>query len=69
MKKLDFSKPIFVIEHCKDCRTHQYCTRHVEKKYIQHAENLSVAIKSYIPEATVLFNQVPKKWYEHDFYC
>ena len=30
---------------------------------------MSDAIKSQVPEATVLFNQVPKPWYTHDFYC
>ena len=68
-RKIDMNKPIFVIEHCVDCRTHQWNTRHDEGKYVQFADSLGSAIKAEIPDATVLFNQVPKEWVDKDIYC
>ena len=31
--------PIFVIEHCVDCQTHSWNTRHDPNKYKQYAIN------------------------------
>ena len=68
-KRLDFSKPIFVIEHCKDCSTHGWNTRHNERKYLEFAVNLANSIKEHVPSAMILFNQVPKAWFQSNLYC
>ena len=67
--KLDFEKPIFVIEHCVDCHTHRWNTRHDEAKYKSFAADLASRIQQNVPDATILYNQVPKKWYEKEIYC
>ena len=67
--RLDTSKPVFVIEHCVDCRAHAWNTRHDESKYSGMAGSLGLAIKEVLPDATILINQVPKAWYEKDLYC
>ena len=66
---LDTSKPVFVIEHCVDCRAHAWNTRHDESKYSGMAGSLGLAIKEVLPDATILINQVPKAWYEKEIYC
>ena len=62
-------KLVFVIEHCQNCSSHQWNTRHDEAKYTGFAHSVTDAIKSQIPEASVLINQVPKEWHEKDIYC
>ena len=66
--KLNFDKPIFVIERCQDCKNHNWNTRHDEAKYIGQANGLASRIKAKRPEATVLINSVPKMWHNFDIY-
>ena len=68
-ERLDFSKPIFVIEHCVDCHTHNWNTRHDEAKYKGYATDLAARIKEQVPDATIVFNKVPKKWFKKEIYC
>ena len=68
--RLDFDKPIFVIEHCLNCRTRcAWHTRHDEAKYRGYATDLSSRIREHVPDAIVLYNQVPKRWFEKEIYC
>lgn len=41
---LDLDKPIFVIEHCRDCKSHEWNTRHDEAKYVGFADSVSAEI-------------------------
>ena len=34
---MESSKKVFVIEHCENCPSHQWCTRHDEKQYKNYA--------------------------------
>lgn len=49
----------YIIEHCVDCKSHKWTTRHNEAKYKQYAEemqnHLGGADKCWI-------NQVPGAW-------
>ncbi|CAG9323028.1 unnamed protein product [Blepharisma stoltei] len=46
-----------IIEHCKDCKTHNWCTNHDEEKYVSLCEKLKEEIESLCPEVLVLINQ------------
>ena len=67
-RKLDFNHPIFVIEFCKDCSNHKWNTRHDEAKYASFAKQIADTIWMGAPDATVLFNQIPKKWQDNEIY-
>ena len=67
--RLNFDNPIFVIEHCQNCRSHGWSTRHDEAKYKGYAADVASRIREHVPEATVLYNQVPKRWFEKEIYC
>ena len=67
-RKLDFSRPIFVIQYCNDCKNHMWNTRHDAEKYASFADNLAYFIKKRVPEATILFNQIPKRWQDKEIY-
>ena len=47
------------IEHCQNCSTHNWCTKHDESKYISYFENCKAKILVVCPEVQVLCNQVP----------
>lgn len=49
-------KPTFYIERCENCHLHQWCTRHVESKYIAAADSMKSELKALIPEADVYVN-------------
>ena len=47
---MDFSlRPTFVVEHCINCSTHAWNTRHDEAKYLRNAQNVAAAIKEFVP--------------------
>jgi hypothetical protein len=82
---------VFIIEHCENCQSHQWNTRHDANAYKQHAINrkylhllffcfsfaplifriylVGNAIKALVPDATVVYNLVPKLWAMSDIYC
>lgn len=82
---------VFIIEHCENCQSHQWNTRHDANAYKQHAINrksialtstftiqntlthlsfaVGNAIKALVPDATVIYNLVPKLWAMSDIYC
>ena len=68
-KKLDLTRPIFVIEQMKDCHSHKWHTRMDETKYEEFSRNVSGVITEHVPDAVILINQIPKKWADHDQYC
>ena len=71
----------FIIEHCENCQTHQWNTRHNPEQYKQYAINgksyilelnldiVANAIKENVPSADVKFNMVPKVHAMSDIYC
>ena len=63
--KLDFNRPIFVIEHT--VQSH-WSTRHDPAKYRQYAADLAARISEECPGAIVLCNKVPKRWHEKPIY-
>ena len=67
-RKIDQNKPIFIIEHCVDCKSHQWNTRHDLAKYKGFASDLTRAIQEHVPNAIVLTNAIPKTWYEKQLY-
>lgn len=80
MDKDGKSDKIFIVEHCENCRSHQWNTRHDEAKYKSFAEEsktfrhidccvVRAKILEYIPEAKVVFNMVPKEWVDYEIYC
>ena len=38
----------FVIEHCENCRSHQWNTRHDEAKYKQYAEESKPNVSLFV---------------------
>ena len=68
-KRIDFSKPIFVIEHCNDFNNQRTSTHINPHKYAHYAKNMANAIREHVPSAVILFNQVPKAWYQSNLYC
>ena len=39
------NQPVFIIEHCFNCKEHAWCTRHDEKKYCSMAVSVEAEIK------------------------
>ena len=62
-------KLTFVFEVCKDCKGHQWNTRHDEAKYASYFADMSAKISELIPGSVCIMNQVPKPWFEKDVYC
>lgn len=60
---------IFVIEHCENCGTHQWNTRHNEGQYKQMAMGVAESLVANIPGSEVIFNKVPKEYAMSDIYC
>ena len=53
-------KPTFLVEHCFDCNTHAWNTRHDEAKYLRYAKAVEEAIRKAIPNLSndqVLVNE------------
>lgn len=59
----------FVIESCKDCKSHQWNTRHDEAQYNQYSTEVAAKLQELIPGCVVNINKVPKVWAEHSQYC
>ena len=55
-------KLTIMIEHCVDCRTHDWNTNHIEGKYKDKCATLKEAILSLLPEAEILVNQIYRDW-------
>ena len=64
-KKLDFDRPIFVIEHVNEVH---WSNRYDPAKYKTYAANITAKINENCPGAVVLCNSVPKKWHEKQIY-
>ena len=63
--KLDFTRPIFVIEYNT---TIHWSTRYDPAKYKKYADELAARIVEKLPDAQVLHNKVPKKWHDKEIY-
>ena len=61
--------PIFIIEHCENCQSHSWNTRHKPMQYQNAAQGIATCIKEVIPDAVVVFNMVPKEFAMSDIYC
>ena len=64
-QKLDFDRPIFVIEHVAEVH---WSNRYDPTKYKTYAANVTAQINEHCPGAVVLFNSVPKKWHDKQIY-
>ena len=67
--QLDADANIIVIECCQDCPNHQTHTHHDESKYAGIATRLAAAIQAENPGTLILYNQVPKAWFQQEIYC
>jgi len=57
-----------VVEHCQNCQSHGFNTRHDPAKYLEHANGVAAAIKAQIPNAEIVFNKVTKQHSQSDIY-
>ena len=48
-------QPHFIIEHCFDCASHQWCTRHKTEVYLDYANKLKTALQA--KSCKVVLNQ------------
>ena len=64
--KLNFNKPIIVIEYTIQAH---WSTRYDPAVYKKNAQKLATLIEKYLPvQPVILTNQVPKKWYNMPIY-
>jgi len=66
---MEKQKTVFVIEHCENCPSHKWNTRHDEKQYKNYAISCAAAIKELVPDTEVVFNLVPKEYAMSEIYC
>ena len=77
-RQIDLEKT-FVVEHCENCKTHSWNTRHDEPKYKKYGLDskfilndkgiVAKTIMELIPDAVVVINKTPKEWVDYDIYC
>ena len=60
--------PIIVIEHCVDCKNHNWNNRHDEAKYKSMAMQLASEIKGKVDDCVILVNQIPNSLIFSDIY-
>ena len=67
-RRLNYDRPIFMIEHCVDCDSHNWNNHHDEAKYKRYAAEIAAKITDLLPDARVLINSVPKQWFDIGIY-
>ena len=50
--------PHFIIEHCFNCKEHQWCTRHKEDKYVGEAKKIVALLEKELGAGCVLRNEI-----------
>lgn len=56
---IQFESEKVFIEHCQNCPSHNWCTKHDESKYLSYYESCKKHIKDLIPELEIIQNQIP----------
>lgn len=56
---IQFESEKVYIEHCLNCSSHAWCTKHDESKYISYFESCKKSIKDLCPELEIIQNQIP----------